>query len=63
MPDETMQAIDWALQQQYEIESGIYVSVSKDLPFTVVDKVREYFNINNLKYSTFSYENLIPFLN
>jgi len=64
MPEETQQAIEWALQQEYEIESDL-VKVSEVfeyMPFTVVDKVREYFNENNIEYSTFSYDDLIPYL-
>lgn len=62
MPIETQDAVNWALQQQYEIENGYFVNVSADMPFTVVDKVREYFNTNGVQYSTFSFEDLEPYL-
>jgi len=56
-------AVNWALQQQqYEIEEGVFIPVSKEMPFTVVDKVRKYFNINNIEYSSFSFDDLIPYL-
>jgi len=60
--DSFQSAVNWALQQQYEIEEGVFIPVSKDIPFTVVDKVREYFNTNNVEYDTFSYDDLIPYL-
>lgn len=63
MPIETQEAVNWALQQQYEIEEGIFIQVTPDIPFTVVDKVREYFNTHSIEYSTFSYDDLIPFFN
>ena len=62
MPLETQDAVDWALQQQYEIDPGVFVSVSVDMPFTVVDKVREYFNTHSIDYSSFSFDDLIPYL-
>ena len=63
MPSETPQAVEWALQQEYELEHGIFVPVSPDIPFTVVDKVREYFNEHGIEYDTFSFKDLEPFLN
>jgi len=62
MPNETQDAVNWALQQQYEIEPGRFIPVSLDMPFTVVDKVREYFNANNIEYSSFSFDDLKPYL-
>lgn len=62
MPIETQDAVNWAFQQQYEVEPGLNVHVSIDMPFTVVDKVREYFNTNGIVYSTFSYYDLKPYL-
>jgi len=50
MPNETMQAIEWALTQEVETNHDI------------VDKVREYFNASNIIYNTFSYNDLIPYL-
>jgi hypothetical protein len=63
MPLETQLAIDWALQQNTAIDNDIVVQVTKDTPHFLVDKVREYFNTNDIEYSAFSYEDLIPFLN
>ena len=62
MPNETQEAVNWALQQEYELEPGYFVPVSVDMPFTVVDKVREYFNNHGIAYQTFSYADLIPYL-
>lgn len=62
MPIETQAAVDWAFQQQYEIETGIAAPVSVDMPFTVVDKVREYFNAHSIEYSSFSFDDLKPYL-
>ena len=53
MPGETKQAVDWAVKQE---------GVRLDEPWTVVDKVREYFNANSIVYETFSYDDLEPFL-
>lgn len=50
MPIETKQAVDWALQQ---VENYNY---------ELVDKVREYFNDNNIEYTTFSFDDLTPYL-
>ena len=63
MPQETPQAIEWALTQTvvYE-EAGFEVQVTKDTPHELVDKVREYFNNNDIEYSSFSYDDLIPYL-
>ena len=51
MPEETKQAIEWALTQLDEIQNS-----------DLVDKVREYFNNNEIEYETFSFDDLIPFL-
>jgi hypothetical protein len=51
MPEETKQAIEWALTQLDEIHNS-----------DLVDKVREYFNNNEIEYETFSFDDLIPFL-
>lgn len=47
MPNETKDAVLWALSQG---EHGL------------VDKVREYFNNNEIEYETFTFDDLIPFL-
>lgn len=53
MPEQTLQAIEWALNQE---------GVSKDSPHELVDKTREYFNINSVTYNSFSYDDLKPYL-
>lgn len=61
MPIETSNAINWALTQTINIEGEEY-PITKDTPIFLVDKVREYFNLNSITYSTFSYNDLIPFI-
>ena len=51
-------AIEWALKQ--EIAPDIPVSANNH--HCLVDKVREYFNVNEIPYETFSYDDLIPYL-
>jgi len=58
MPNETQQAINWALNQIDESNNPI----TKETCHSLVDKVREYFNTNNIPYNTFSYDDLLPFL-
>lgn len=58
MPQETQQAVDWALQQTDDDGNPI----TKDNHQALVDKVRQYFNDNAIEYSTFSYKDLEPFL-
>jgi len=53
MPNETVQAVEWALSQE---------GVDIEQPWTFVDKVRQYFNDNSIQYSTFSFDDLTPFL-
>jgi len=55
------EAVNWALQQYYEDVEGKHY-VTKDNPTLLVDTVRQYFNINNIEYSTFSYADLEPYL-
>lgn len=63
MPNETQQAIQWALQQAYDDGMGNKQLITKDTQQPLVDAVRQYFNQNNIQYSTFSYDDLLPFLN
>lgn len=63
MPPETKQAIEWALNQTFDYGDGDIIQVSKETSHELVDKVREYFNDNNIDYGTFSYEDLKPYLN
>jgi hypothetical protein len=58
MPTQTQEAVNWALTQKDENGNAI----AKNTPQTLVDKVREYFNTNNIPYPTFSYDDLLPFL-
>ena len=53
MPSETKQAIEWALQQD---------GITKETYHQLVDKVREYFNTNNIPYDSFSYDDIMPYL-
>jgi hypothetical protein len=62
MPKETQQALQWALQQTYQTFDGSSIIVTKDDSSQLVDKVRQYFNDNNITYTTFSYNDLIPYL-
>jgi len=62
MPEETQGAVNWALQQTYIDLIGDVRQVVKEDSQAVVDKVREYFNTNNISYDTFSYNDLIPYL-
>lgn len=55
-------AVEWALTQKYVDVIGAERLVRKDSYHQLVDKVREYFNGNNIEYETFSYEDLIPYL-
>lgn len=55
-------AIVWALQQTYELENEAQTSITKETPHFLVDKVREYYNSNSIEYSTFSYDDLVTFL-
>jgi len=63
MPNDMLNAINWALQQNYDDGIGNKIPVTKDNPQALVDTVRQYFNNNNIQYSTFSYDDLSPFLN
>lgn len=67
MPKETQQAVNWALRQKVEVIEGIFV-YTKD-PETgevnseyLVDFTRQYFNENNIEYSTFDFNSLKPYI-
>jgi len=62
MPAGTQAAVEWALQQSYTDSLGIERPVTKDTPHELVDKVREYFNMNKIAYGSFSFSDLEPFL-
>lgn len=62
MPEQTQQAIKWALQQTWADAFGQIHQVSSDNAQHLTDKVRDYFNTNNIVYDTFSYDDLIPYL-
>lgn len=53
MPIETQNAVIWALQEE---------GITKETYHQLVDKVREYFNINSIVYDSFCYVDLIPYL-
>lgn len=57
MPEQTPDAIAWAMTQHYEGEP-----VTTDNASAMVDLVRQYFNTNKIVYSTFSYNDLLPLL-
>ena len=61
MPNEIQEAIIWALTQTFEI-MGECVLITGNTPHELVDKVREYFNTNNIEYDSFSYNDLLPYL-
>lgn len=61
MPEQTRHAIEEAIQQTIETERGS-IPISLDMPHVIVDRVREYFNTNNIDYNTFSYDDLVPFM-
>ena len=63
MPNEIIQAIEWALTQTWN--NGVDTEnhpVTKGISQPLVDAVREYFNVKNIPYDTFSYDDLIPYL-
>ena len=62
MPEQTQQAIIWALQQSYINDLGEQIQVTQDNALQLVDHVREYFNANNIVYNSFAYEDLIPYI-
>lgn len=62
MPVEISNAIDWAIGHEIEYGQGERVVVSKETMHALVDKVREFFNINNIGYSEFSYKDLKPYI-
>lgn len=66
MPNETKQAVEWALKQEIVIEEGYAMKVKDDNGNIniqmLVDKVSEYFNSKNIEYGTFSFDDLKPYL-
>lgn len=56
MPTETHQAVEWALQQ-----ADVVVDGQLDR-HALVDRVRQYFNENDIAYETFSAVDLDPYL-
>ena len=61
--DGTDKAVQWAIEQEIEVAPNEFVPVSSDPRTFLVDKVREYFNNNNVDYETFSYKDIEPYLN
>jgi hypothetical protein len=53
MPNETREAIKWALFQKVDD-----IQVQKNTCHLLVDKVAEYFSLNNIEHKTFSYRDL-----
>lgn len=63
MPEETQNAVDWALQQKWEDYWGGTHEITKDSPhFVIAGKVREYFNEHDINYDTFSWDDLDPYV-
>lgn len=65
MPKETVQAIQWALQQTYNAGSPRATDirpVTASTPHALVDAVREYFNAHAVTYPTFGFADLNPFI-
>lgn len=62
MPKETQDAINWALQQKITNAEEEDFPITAEMPGELVDKVREYFNTQNIEYQTFSYADLLPYL-
>lgn len=62
MPLETQEAVNWALQQTITTDWGETYPVTKESYGDLVEKVREYFNTNKIEYTTFSYDDLQPYL-
>lgn len=56
-------AVNYALKQTFTNDFDEVFSITKDTPPQLVDSVREYFNTNNIAYSSFSYEDLKSYLN
>lgn len=57
-PVQIKDAITWSLMQK-DSEGN---AITKDDCQHLVDAVRQYFNNNNVVYSTFSYDDVIPYL-
>ncbi|MHB9144727.1 MAG: hypothetical protein ACYC5Y_05250 [Symbiobacteriia bacterium] len=58
MPAETQTAVDWALTQTDS--NGQPIAAQNDQ--ALVDHVRQYFNDHAVAYTTFSYDDLKPYL-
>lgn len=53
------EALNWAYTQKDYNGNKINKNSER---FVLIDKVREYFNQNNISYDRFSYKNLKPYL-
>lgn len=62
MPNETLNAINWALGQEFDWGDGITVTVTKNAPHELVTLVSRYFYDNNIQNSGFSHADLMPYL-
>lgn len=61
MPEQTQEAVNWALKQEVEGRYG-QVYYASEVPYLLVDFTRQYFNEHNIEYDTFSYDDLKPYL-
>lgn len=63
MPERTQEAVDWALQQRVVSEEyGVNFPVTKETEIWIVNYTREYFNENNIEYSTFDWYDVEPYV-
>jgi hypothetical protein len=58
MPVETKDALIWAEQQTYTDFGGFTHEVTWDTVQPLMDKTTEYFAEHNIKYGTFSYDDV-----
>lgn len=61
---EIKKAVDWALKQEV-IEDGVKMKVYDNGRINnhlFVDFVRKYYNVNNIEYGTFDFNDLKPYL-
>jgi 3-polyprenyl-4-hydroxybenzoate decarboxylase len=61
MPNETQDAVNWALQQTWTGPFGNVYPVTTDTHMQLVIHVRQYFNKHDVVYHTFAYPDLVPY--
>ena len=55
-------AVTWALSQTYADSAGAQQPITANTPAQLVNAVREYLNTNGIKYETFDFPILAPYL-